>query len=374
MAKAKNNTDDIKEPSIVIRPLTRFGGLDNIHIALLALVVILILFTLVISYTKQITITNATSTNQSCAYGASNGTCFMPQHNASQILSLSKRILASYNNLNNSLSLLPYYTNVNSMNASYVPAIKSWYVHMQVINPTNSTSTFTFSFLISDLDTSSVTVLQQQVKPSTISNNYVASQGVIKISGRSTCSGTSPTSAYWFIDPYTPGSISSLSNLTTIQARYGSKANITLKILYGQYSQSIGDQFGVNNSRALGRYLLCASEQPRFPSFVQALQSVYTNGYTSPSTLSAISNSSGMNVSNINSCISSSGAAINNQALLALYYNVTSTPGLSPIASIFRYRRQPAQHSAMLTAICAKLSEAAYLGAQHCEISLNIGS
>ena len=306
----------IKEPSIIIKPLGRFGGLDSLHLTLVVLIVLLLALLLVVSYGKPILIlpsNNTTSANSSAL------------HTTQQIRALVERVLASYANVNSSLSLIPFITNVSSMQVSYLPASKSWYVHLAAKNIADNFA-FSLAFAINDLNTSEVTPLIQAEMPSQISNNSVVSTGVVSIGGRYACINQKPTSVYWFIDPYAVGAVRSLLNASSIKELYGNNVNLTLKIVIGADTQRIGSQVGLFNALYLSKYVLCASQQSGFGAFASKLNSLYTGAYVSNDTLASIANQAGLNYTQLNSCISTSASQLNAQALLAQYYNITSTP------------------------------------------------
>ncbi|MDE1823386.1 MAG: hypothetical protein KGI00_00975 [Candidatus Micrarchaeota archaeon] len=320
---SKKDKIDIDEPSIIVKPLSKFGGLDNIHVALLGLVVILILLLLVVSYNKQVLVKNVSS-NSTCVYGAVNGTCVTPHYNSSQIKGITERLLASYANLNTSLSLIPYITNVSAIEAQYMPSAKEWYVSVRANNPLQNRS-FNLSAVISDTDGSVVMTFIETINPTPLSSNYVASAGIVRLYGKVPClQGNGAVPVYWFIDPYAPGALQSLQNYTQLQRSFGSKVNMSLEILYSQYSQNIGKADGQDNTQQLGKYLFCASAQRNFANFSGSLSSF--QGYISPGTLSSMANISKLDIAQLNSCLASSQSTINAQAILAQYYNITTTP------------------------------------------------
>jgi hypothetical protein len=305
----------VKEPSILIRPLGRFGGLDNLHLTLVVLVVILLALLLVVSYGKPILVTqsNNTTSNTSAV------------HTPQQIRALAERVLASYAGINSSLSLIPYISNISSMRVSYLNASGQWLVELTAKNFVNGVS-FSLGFLINDSNTSKITPLLQSVLPDQISNNRVVSSGVVSLAGKYACANPKPTQVYWFVDPYAVGGVQSLLNASSIKDTYSSNVNLTLKIFVGTDTQRIGSQVGLFDALYLPKYAFCASQQSNFAGFAMALNDVYSGNYVPKSTLASIVNESGLNVTQINSCVNDSSSVINTQALLAQYYNITSTP------------------------------------------------
>lgn len=305
----------------MIRPIGRLGGLDKLHVTLLAVIVILVLLVAVVSYSKPVTITKVLN----CSYGIANSSCVTPTHNSTVIEALAERVLASYASVNSSLSLLPYISNVSSLNVTYLPQGKEWLASLKVRN-FGSNTTLLVSFLVSDINTSVITPLIQTVRPSLISNNSVVAYGVVKLSGKYSCLSASSTSVYWFIDPYAPGALKSLSNATALENSLGSRINLTVKIVSGADTQRIAIAYGADNAQILGRYTFCASQQKGFNAFVSNLNSLFSGSYMSSNILGNIANFSSLNTTALNACVNASVSKLNAQALLASYYNITQTP------------------------------------------------
>lgn len=311
----------IDEPSILVKPVSKFGGLDNIHMALIALVVILILLIVALSHNATITVVN--STCQNCT--ATNSTLGMPIHTQAQVSMQAQRILASYASLNNSLALLPYFSNVNGANISYIKSTKQWYVTVPYQGPTNG-KTYLFGIMINDSNLSKFNTFVQDINPTSVSQNYVVSQGVVKLHGQTGCtSADGAVPVYWFMDPYAPGAIRSLHNATMLEQKFGNKVNVSIKILTTQYSVAIAQGYGLNNTLELGKYLLCASTQDNFTGFVNAVNATYQNTYVPAYILDELAGQSGMNTTALSSCVDNSQAAINSQFTQAHYYNITSS-------------------------------------------------
>jgi hypothetical protein len=318
----------LKEPSIIIKPIGRFGGLDNLHLMLIILVVLLflVLFVVASHFNSYIFITANNSTG-TCANATSGVNCTGPIHSAAQIRTLAERMLASYANVNSSLSLLPFITNVSSMNVSYLQASRSWYVQLNAKNFVNNFA-FQVGFLINDRNTSQITPFLQTAKPSQLSNNIEVAAGVIQLSGGYPCLTPVPTQVYWFVDPYAVGSVASLLNASEIMQMYGSKVNLALKAVDGADTQRISASVGLFNAVYLSKYALCASQQKNFSSFAANLNSAYNGSYMPQSVLAKIANDSKLNNVQLNACISASSTELGAQGLLAEQYNITQTPSV----------------------------------------------
>ena len=326
MAKKKE-----KDVEVVIKPISRLGGLDNIHVALIALVGILVALLFVISGAKTVQMINSTNATNSTAhqlasnYTCSSGRCTEPVHSAAQVKVFAEQVLASYNYVNGSASLIPYFSDISNATYSYMPKDNEWYVTVPAVNSANGIR-FYESLVVFDSNLSLAYMSIESQKPPVIVSDKLVSQGVISLSNKLSCNTQSPVQVFWFIDPYAPGAIASLNNLTKLESRFGNNVNVTVKIMFGGATAQVGSEYGLGNAQELGRYLLCASEQENFGKFSEALQSAYGGQYLSEPILNPIAQNSGLNMSNLNSCISNSTSLLNRQALLEQYYNITTTP------------------------------------------------
>ena len=322
-----------KEPEIVIRPIGKFGGLDNIHIALIALVAILVMLMAIIAYSKPQVLVSSNVSNTTCSSFCANQIASLsikPLHTQSEIINYTERVLATYNfiNMNSSLGIyLPFYSNVSMINASYSPSSGEWYVVVPIKNPI-SNSTLYASFEIYDKNLTLARSYIQTISPNKILSYKVVYPGVIAVPGKFACNIASPVQVFWFIDPYAPGSIYSLEQILKLENEFGSNVNVSVKILFGAYTDLIGSRYGVFNAQELGKYILCASEQKNFSNFVINLNALYSNNYMNNQTLYTIAKYSGLNIPMLNSCILNSTTLINRQTLLAEYYNITATPAV----------------------------------------------
>ncbi len=323
MASKKSGIGNIKEKSIIIKPIGSRGGLDGIHLALIVLVIILVLLVVSISYTKEIIIRNESAAN--CTYGAANGTCMIPKSTAAGISSAFSRIIASYANSNSSLSLIPYLANTSTASEQYLPYSKAWLSRISGYNPATNQS-FYFAAMINDTNNSKFIPFVEVTKPTNLTKNSVVSTGVVKLAGKYACTIQKPTQVLWFIDPYSPGAISSLSNAIAIEKRFNSSVNLTLKMLYTQASVKVANAYGLAEAQALSGYLFCASLQPNFSRFSEDLNSLYTGSYVSSQTLGIISNQTGLNYTAMSSCLNSYPQVFERQNLLSNYYNITTSP------------------------------------------------
>ncbi len=324
---AKKKSEDVQ---VVVKPIGRLGGLDSIHVALIALVVILVLLLFVVAGSKVITIvntTNATNNTKVLAsnYTCTNGVCSGPVHNESQVKNYTERVLASYNFVSGSSSLIPYFSDVSNSTYVFVPKSRLWYVTIPAINPSTRTKFYEI-MTIYDSNLTLDVISIETAKPSLVLSNKVVSQGVIQLSNRFACMQQTPAQVYWFMDPYAPGAIASLNNVSELEQKFAGNVNVSFKIVFRSATAQIANTSGLLNAQALGRYILCASTQSNFSRFSSNLQAAYGGSYLSPNVLAGIALSSNLNTNALDACMANSTPLINTQTLLASYYNITTTP------------------------------------------------
>ena len=195
MAQKASSKKMPREPVFMVRPALKRGGLDYLHISLIALVIVLIALALSLSYFKQGTVI------KNCSYGIANGTCSMPQDNASQVLGAAEKILAGYAYVNSSISLLPYYSEPDKANVSYIQSQNAWLVKMPYTNPLLGNNTYYFSMLISGSNLSLVQSFYQNTIPPQQTNNSVVSFGTVQIAGKVACQTKEPIPVYLITGP-----------------------------------------------------------------------------------------------------------------------------------------------------------------------------
>jgi len=319
----KKNKINSKEPVFIIKPVSKNFGLDYLHIMLIVLVIILIVFAFALSTFKQgIVVTN-------CQFGANaNATCNSTVHNSTQALSAAEKYLASYSNINTSLSLIPYFALVNQSKVSYLVQGKEWLVIIPYKDPLLKGTTFNISLLLYDSNLTLASSFLQTLKPVTPTNNSVVALGAVAISNEPICKTSTPIPVYVITDPYSPNLINTLNTSIAAGKAYGDKINVTYHVIFSGYSEQYYSSYGVQQTQALGDYLQCASRQEKFPQFVSNLSLAY-NGRPIPNqTLGDIAAGSGLNSSEFSGCMDNVTTILNIQAQFANLYHTVSTPSL----------------------------------------------
>lgn len=318
--KREAKTKKAAEPVFLIRPALRNYGLDYLHIALLALVAILIAFTIALAYFKPGVVI------KSCEYGAVNGTCTQPVHNSTQALEAAERVLASYAMINTTFSLLPYYALVNASKVSYLPAQAEWFVQVPSTNPFLNGTVFNFSMTLYDSNLSLASPFSQAIKPVRYTNNTVVAPGTVSLYGRALCTTAKPMPVYLITDPYSVGAISSLYTALSTSKRLGSEINMSYYFIFTSAATRFYGGVGAGTTQLLGGYLSCASKQRNFGNFLSNLSIAYSGVPLSNSTLYDVALGSSLNISALDACMGHVVTSLDYQAQLASLYSVATVP------------------------------------------------
>ncbi len=294
------------------------SGLDSLHIALIAAIIILIALLFLIGVSRPVIIRNITNYSSNCTY-LINGSCIKPLYNNSFILGYAERILASYAYINSVQSIIPFIANISQASVSFIPSINKYLVNIP-LDINNKTALF--SILINDSKNLSYTSLEETIRPAQISNDKLVYKGVIYLANSAPCNTSNNITQYWFMDPYQPGAYNELNLFLNIRKNY-SYVNSKLFIIFGNYSQQVASEYGFENASYLGSYLFCASQQKNFPEFVKILENY--QGYIPKFLLSNIASEANLNFSVLNACLANASSHISAQTLLASHFNVSSS-------------------------------------------------
>ena len=308
-------------PHFLVKPAVNGLGLDYIHLSLIALVLILVALSFSLSIPKH-----ATSTVASCGYGLQkNGSCVLPLHTGAEALLSAERILADYGYTNSSLSLLPYYSFVNSSKVSYLNSTKEWLVVIPYNDPFTK-ELLNISMLLYDSNLSLAEPFMEMIKPVSLHNNTVVYPGVVSIYGRTLCTSNSSTPVYLFTDPYAPGALRSIDVALNASEHYGTRINMSYFFIFAGNSVNFYHSYGVGTTQEMGRYLACASRQEEFGSYIADLRKVYYGAPLTNTTLAQLAAGAGFNMSAFGSCLQNSSNMLNSQASMSNLYGVISTP------------------------------------------------
>ncbi len=319
---AKTQSISRKEPVFIIRPANKNLGLDYLHIALIALVIILVGLAFALSTFKQgVVITN-------CQYGTTNSTCNSTVHNSTQALAAAERILAAYSNVNTSLSLIPYFSLINQSTVSYLAQSKEWIVVIPYIDPLLNNTVFKMSLLLYDSNLTLANSFLETLSPTIPTNNSVVALGTVNIYGEPTCRTSKPIPVYVVTDPYAPGVINTLNQSIRVAKQYGASINVTYFFIFSGYSQQFYKGFGITQTQLMGQYMECASRQQpnNFHNFLSNLSMAYSGIPLQNETLYQIEQGSSLNLTEFGGCMSNVTTTLNLQAQFANLYHIISTP------------------------------------------------
>jgi hypothetical protein len=322
-SKTKSSSGNVNgkkkaEPVFVIKPVTRLGGLDNLHISLIALVVILVALAFALSTFKPSTVL------ETCNGTVVNGTCAQQSNsNSTAALASVERYLASYYSVNSSLSLLSYYSMPNDAKVAYIPSTGMWLATVPYMDPLANDAIYNVSFLLYP-NLSLDQAYGQTLKPFTVGTDRSVALGTVDIAGRALCTTKAPYPAYVFSDPYAPGTFQSL--YTAINLSKDSRLNVSYMFIFTGYASKYYNAYGVQETQALGSNMFCASLQPGFMGYLDNLSKIYYGYPINGSILTQVAVGSGLNMTRFNSCMANSTTLLNRQAQLSKLYNVTATP------------------------------------------------
>jgi hypothetical protein len=309
-----------KGPVFLIRPVSKNLGLDYLHIALIALVIVVAALAFSLSSFKGTTVVSSLN----CTYGAKNSSCVNPVHTSAQALTAAEHVIASYAVINSSLSLLPYFSMVNRSTVSFMAGSHEWLVVTPVVDPITN-ETLNISMLLFDSNLTLAIPFQETVRPLVHTNNTSVAFGTVSLSGKVPCKDSNPIPVYLFVDPYSVGALDSLnSGIRTASA--DRNLNLTYEFIFSTPSAKLYNSYGVADTQLMGKYLFCASQQRGFSAFVSNLSSTF--GGTPPANYSLINTAvtAGLNVTALNGCLLSSTSKLQYQSDLASFYNITLTP------------------------------------------------
>lgn len=315
--KTKKNDQKKSDPVFIIKPVTKNGGLDYLHISLIILVIILISLAFSLSRFNSVKLVN-------CQYGINNGTCISSTTNSLQAIRAAEKVMAGYSTINTSLSLLPYYTLPNQYNASYITKLNKWLVYTPYTNP--YTKNVVSMYIILNQNLTLNTSLMQTLSPIRVTDNYVVAPGTVSINGKLLSTTNTPISVNLIIDPYASGAISAIRSAVNSSMKYKNSIKMNYDFIFTNAASSKYNGYGVAETQQLASYIFCASKYTNFYNFTTNLSKVFNGNPLTQSQLSNIVNESGMNYKKIINCVATSSKPLYYQSLFAEFYNITSTP------------------------------------------------
>jgi hypothetical protein len=321
----KAQAHEAGEPVFIIKPVRKNWGLDYLHISLIVLVLVLIALAFSLSDFKSPPVRVNTTNGTTTCSASLNATCLGAKHTGAEALSAAETVIASYAEMNSTLSLLPYYSLVNRSAVSYLPAAKEWLVVVPYVDPFTN-QTFNLSITLNDKNLTLVNSFNQMINPIMRTNNSVVAPGTVMLYGRSVCAYKKPFPVYLVVDPYAPGALNSMKLSINLSKTYRGTANFSYVFIFTGNAAQLYGTYGTVETQYLGRYTMCASEQAQFPAYISNLSTAFYGNPLSNYTLSEIVDTSRLNLTQFNSCLDNSTTILQNQATLAKLYGVVTTP------------------------------------------------
>ncbi|MDE1857072.1 MAG: hypothetical protein KGH98_03235 [Candidatus Micrarchaeota archaeon] len=320
----KQNRSKKNEPVFLVKPATRLGGLDFLHVSLIALVVILIGVAFALSTFKTAVI------YKNCPGGIVNGTCANQtstptSENATKALQAAERVIASYASLNTTFSLLPFYTETNASHVYYLNTTKQWLVIVPYVDPLLKNQSHNMTILLYNNFTLADTFFHI-FRPGFMVNESTVSYGVVSFDNKVLCEQKPPIPLYLFVDPYAPGAISAINQSIQLEKRYNNSLNVSYEIMFTNYATSLYSQYGAVPVQRAGNYLACASHQSNFTGFFGVFSNVFNDRPIPNASLYQLAQVSKFNMSSFNGCMDNVSQKLDAQATLAGFYNIITTP------------------------------------------------
>ncbi|MDE1868868.1 MAG: hypothetical protein KGH60_02790 [Candidatus Micrarchaeota archaeon] len=312
-SKRNANAKQAKEPVFIVKPAMKHGGLDYLHISLIALVIILVAVAFALSAFKQqsVNILPANATNYTSA----------------QALSAAERVISSYATFNTSLSLIPFYSLVNQSKVAYAQSQNEWVVTVPYVDPLASNTIFNFTVILNGSTLKPSLALTQTLKPSLIGNNTISSLGSITLANKVLCTTSKPIPVYLITDPYAPGALHAMSVALNASMQDQGKINMSYYYVFSNYAVRFYPGYGINQTQGLGRFFSCASRQPgHLSQFISNYSIAATGAPLSYALLLQIAAGSGENMSSFNGCLVNASQSLNQQSLLANLYSTGVNP------------------------------------------------
>lgn len=319
-SKRNQNKRQASEPVFLVKPAMKHGGLDYLHISLIALVVILVVVAFALSSFRPGAPSTATTT---VPPSNSVGTTTTSQ----QALSAAERVAASYVNFNTSLSLIPFYSLINQSRAAYAQSQNEWIVTIPYADPLVNNQVFNFTVILNGTTLKPTMALIPTIKPTQLSNNTISAFGSITLANKVLCTTTKPVPVYLIADPYAPGAQHAIWVALNASNAYKGSINMSYYYVFSNYAVKYYQGYGINQTQDMGRYFSCASMQPNhLKAFLSNYSIAATGAPLADTTLYQVAEGSGENMTNFASCLVNASQTLNRESLLANLYSTGVNP------------------------------------------------
>jgi thiol-disulfide isomerase/thioredoxin len=245
-----------------------------------------------------------------------------PKHNASEVSRFFGKVMDSYTDLAYAAPTTPKF-NSNGLWEEDVVLNQSGKIVKMFVND-------------SGLALQSIFV-EAPIAP-TLSNDEVVATGVVKMSGKISCSESKPL-VFVFFDLYCPPCLAAESKVQKLEQKFNKSVSFEYKII-PTHTADLEKMYGSNVTRALG-YLLCARAQGSLDKFKNCTEGAYEKHQETPLTeneLGACVNSSSLNTTALDVCMSSYSIDMNRDLMLAETFSLAGTtqtvPAGAPVVTV----------------------------------------
>jgi len=256
-----------------------------------------------------------------------------PKHNVSEVSHFIGRVMDSYTDLAYAQPTTP----------KFIPNDGIWEESL-VLNRTGSPLGVRIRVYDSNLTLQSVFV--EGPKPLSISADEVVAKGVVKLNGKLSCS-ENKTRVFVFFDLYCPPCLAAESKVEELKQKFNDSVSFEYKII-PTHSYDLVQKYGSNVTRALG-YLLRARAQNKLEELKNCTEDAYKKHQEIPLTedeLRKCVNSSSLNTTALDVCMSSYNIDMNRDWMLAETFSLVGTiqtvPSGAPVMTVdCQYKAEP---------------------------------
>jgi len=293
----------------------------------------LLIAVVAIAAISYIIISSSTTKPQECPH--SNCTAqATPKQNLSNVVRFIGRVMDSYTDLAYASPTTP----------RFLPEDEMW-EEVVVLNRTGSAKTV--KIRVYDFNLTLESVMVEGPKPLSLSNDEVVAKGVVRLNGKLNCS-QDKIRAFVFFDLYCPPCITAENNITALKQKFNNSVNFEYKIIL-THSYDLAQKYGLDNVTKAAGYLLCSRAQGRLEEFKNCTIEKYMKHEEVPLTpdeLTECVNSSSLNMSALDECVSSFYVDLNRDRMLAETYSlvgsVQTTPAGAPLVTVdCMYKAEP---------------------------------
>lgn len=261
-----------------------------------------------------------------CECPAQNYTQATPKQNVSDVSRFIGRVMDSYSDL----------AYADRSTPRFLPEEGVW-EEVVLLNRTGSAKNIRIRVYDSNLTLQSVFV--EGPKPLSLSNDEVVAKGVVRMSGKRSCS-EDKVRVFVFFDLYCPPCIKAEEMIEELKEKFNRSATFEYKIIL-THSYDLAQKYGLDNISLAAGYLLCSRAQGRLDEFKRCAVDAYTKHEEVPLTpmeLEECANSSSLNLAELNECMKTYYIDLNRDRMLAETYSlvgsIQTVPSGAPVVAV----------------------------------------